>query len=178
MFRTFILGIAFTCISANALVQKSTTVRPNARFMRADGNLFEGLDLKRKNYRFHNQDFSHCRASMTRVQETLHYNCKLGLPNKASLVKRFKMITPSILTVQYAGNYRRVMIVVDEEARTVTYSTEFDSAGVNLEDAKLNDDFYTIYAQAAFEVVKLAMKQGLRFETLESRDPRLASLRQ
>lgn len=175
MARLMMILVGLMNVSAVAATQKATTLKPRAFFQKTDSGLFESLDLKKKTIKFGKSDFEKCQNKMIRIKDTLHFSCKLELPQKSKIARRHNMITPTLMIIPFAGADRRVIVTVADDASTVTYSTEFDIVGFDLEVAKFNDDFYRIYSKTAHNILTEAMSRTLQLETLESRDTKLAN---
>jgi hypothetical protein len=173
--RLFVLLSFISGLQAQAMVSQVSLLKPRAFFLEGDNKLFEPLDLKRKTMTFGKVDFDDCKRKMVRQKDTLHYTCTIDLPLRAKISKRHNQITPVILTIQNAGSERRVIVQVASDAGQVTYSTEFDATGFDLDVAKFNDDFYRVYGQTALNVISEAMKATLQIEVLESRDKKVAN---
>lgn len=149
---------------------QSQMMKPRAYFIESDNNLLEALDLKAKTLTFSKQHTDQCGLNMVRRAQTLTYSCTLPIPSNAKISRLQNLVTPQRLESAFGGSKKQVSTQVSSEARQITFSTTFDTAGIDFEVSKFNDDFYNVYAKAAQLIIADVMiKQPVRLEVLESR---------
>lgn len=170
-----VLSLGLFTQASQAVIEKTESVKKNAFFKaNEDNGLYEPLNLKRKTFVFKKADIDACGQKMIRVKDTLHYTCTMNLPNAFRSSKRENQITPVVMMIPYGGTDRRVFVTVNDDVSQVSYSTEFDMTGFDLEIAKFNDDFYRIYGKAAVNIIGDAMAKTLQVETVDSRERKTA----
>ncbi len=164
--------LTLICISSAvmALPVKSQMLKPRAFFQETDNNLFEPLDLKLKTLYFTKSDFEQCGQNLVRQAQTLSFACTLQIPVKARISKLQRVTEATKRELMFGDSRRTVSIHVDDQARSLTLMTVFDSAGIDFELQRFNDDFFPVYAKVAQLVISEALAQPIRFEVLESRD--------
>lgn len=166
----FVFGL-FGAFSAGAMPAKTQMMKPAAFFQEAEGGLLEPLDLKSKTLTFTAKDMERCGLKLMRESSTMNYSCELPIRVEARTSKLQNQVTPRRLEVDFGGTRRQVFVSVAEDARSVTFSTGFDAAGLDFELSKFNDDFFKVFNKVAHLVIgEAARKQPLRIEVLESRD--------
>lgn len=156
--------------TVSAMPVKSEMLQPRAYFQEADNNLLEALDLKAKTLTFTKTDLDQCGQSLVRQAQTLNFACTLSIPSKARLLKLQRVINSPVREIQFGGTRREVKIFVADDARSITLSTAFDTAGIDFEVHKFNDDFFPVFAKVAHLVIMEALAQPVRLEVLENRD--------
>jgi hypothetical protein len=156
-------------LSSHASI-KIQMMKPRAYFIEGNQGLLEALDLKTKTVRFDKKDIDQCGANLVRRAQTLTYSCTLPIPTNAGISRLQNLVTPSKRTVNFGSAKRDVITQVSSEARQITFTTGFDTTGIDFEVSKFNDDFFAVYAKAAQSMIAETMtKQPVRLEILENR---------
>jgi hypothetical protein len=156
-------------LTAVAMPIRSEMLKPRAYFMEADNGLLEALDLKVKTLNFSKADFELCGRSLVRQSQTLSFSCTLPIPVKARISKLQRLVSSSVREIQFGNTRREVKILVSDDARFLTLSTAFDTAGIDFELHKFNDDFFPVFAKVGHLVISEALIQPVRFEVFENR---------
>jgi hypothetical protein len=166
-----ILGLlSFSSVYGASAPIKVQMMKPRAYFIEGNQGLLEALDLKAKTITFDKKDIDQCGASLVRQAQTLTYSCTLTIPTTAGISKLQNLVTPSKRSVSFGASKRDVITQVSSEGRRITFTTGFDTTGIDFEVSKFNDDFYSVYAKAAQTMIAEAMtKQPVRIEILENR---------
>jgi hypothetical protein len=166
---------AVTSLSVSALAPArrslpilSQMLKPRAYFVEGENGLYEALDLKAKSLTTRIV-ISDCGDNLERKARTLDYSCKIQIPSKAKISRLQNLVTTDNYEVTLGGLKKEVTISVASDARTITYSTKFDSTGIDFDVMKFNDDFFASNAKLAHIVLAEAMKQPVRIEVLESK---------
>lgn len=164
---------ASTAVGASTPGKKSLPVAskmltPRAFFVEGENGLYESLDLKAKTLSTR-LVISECGETLERKAKTLSYSCTIQIPGKAKISRLKNMMTTDNYEVTLSGLKKEVTISVGADARTITYSTKFDSTGIDFDVMKFNDDFFASNAKLAHIVLAEAMKQPVRIEVLESK---------
>lgn len=160
-------------LSADAMPVRTRLMKANAATSQT--NMGEGkgfmnlfLDLKSKSLEV-KKDIEMCGNQMSREARTLNYSCTLKIPTQAKTSRLQNLITPKMFEVIFGGLKKKVQVMVSSDAREITYSTNFDSTGIDFDVLKFNDDFFVGNAKLAHLILAEAMKQPVRIEVLESR---------
>ncbi|MGE0528429.1 MAG: hypothetical protein AB7G93_02940 [Bdellovibrionales bacterium] len=168
------LGLAVGAASAMPIKVKRLKLR--AGYQSAENGVLIPLDLKLKTLRFTKKDINEvCGSNMARQGQTLTYSCTFPIKSSKPYSKLQNLITPSSYDVAFGGAKLKVLVNVDVEkesrmVRAVTFTTAFDSTGVDFEVSKFNDDFYPVYAKVAHLVIsEVLAKNPVQIEVLESR---------
>jgi hypothetical protein len=167
----FTLSLLLVAGAAYAMPVKTQMIKARAFYQEAEGGLLEALDLKAKTIRFTKAELEECGAKLMRKGKSLLYSCTLDLPVGANISRLRNVLSERTLLVSLGKNStRKVFVQVSADAREVTFSTSFDATGLDFEVTKFNNDFYSVYAQSAKNVIGEAMlKNPLYLEVLESR---------
>lgn len=156
--------------SATAMPVKSRLIKPRAFFQETDPSLLRPLDLMDKTATFRNKEVTECGSKLVRQALTLSYSCTFEIPSKAKISKLHGLLSSEKLEVFFGGSRRIVKVKLSEDARKVTFSTAFDSTGVDFELSKFNDDFFSVYDKVAQLVIGDAIKNyPVKFQVLEGR---------
>jgi hypothetical protein len=167
----FAVGLLIGALAgkAFAMPMKTQVVRPRAFLQPAGGGLMEALDLKAKTLYFTKKEFDQCGAKLVRKARTMTYSCTLPIASRSKISKLHNVLTPKSIEIPFGGTQREVQVEVADDARSVTFTTGFDSTGVDFEMSKFNDDFFKVYDQVAVLVISDALKKNVKIEVLESR---------
>ncbi len=172
--RNFILSTSLLLLAASgdayAIPVKTEMMKPRAYFVESNNGLLEALDLKAKTLTFSKKDKEQCGLNLVRRGHTLSYSCTLDIPTEAKISKLQNQVTSKSTDVAFGGSKREVTTAISPDGRSITFSTSFDSTGIDFEVNKFNDDFFVVYNKVAQIVISDAMtKQPVRIEILETR---------
>lgn len=104
-----------------------------------------------------------------REEDSLSYSCTLELPYRSTNVQLREQLSPQSVNVKSGTSRKNVQIECSEDGRFVTFSTEFDSQGLDFELAEFNEDFFKVYDKSALSLISEAMKRTpLRLQVLEN----------
>lgn len=167
----FIVGLFIGALAgkAFAMPMKTEIVRPRAFLQPAKNGLMEALDLKAKTLYFTKREVEQCGTKLVRQARTMTYSCTLPIASGSKISKLHNVLTPKLIEIPFGGTQRDVQIEVSEDARSVSFTTGFDSTGIDFEMSKFNDDFFKVYDQVAVLVISDALKKSVKIEVLESR---------
>ncbi|MCB0362835.1 MAG: hypothetical protein KDD35_08935 [Bdellovibrionales bacterium] len=164
------IGFSLIPLEAHAVKLNYKTIKRKAYFSpNESGELFTSLDLRNKRYRFTPTDSQICDNILVRQEDSLSYSCTLELPRRSSIAKLREQLSPSLHKVKFGKLEKEVTIKASEDARYVTFTTEFDSTGLDFETASFNDEFFKVYEKSAQSVIAEAMRSlPLRLQVLEN----------
>lgn len=167
----FFIGLFLGALAGKAwaMPMKVEVVRPRAFLQPAEGGLMEALDLKSKTLYFTKKESDQCGAKLVRKARTMTYACTLPIASQSKVSKLHNVVTAKSIEVPFGGSLREVQVEVADDARNVTFTTSFDSTGIDFEVSKFNDDFFKVYNQVAQLVISDALKKSVKIEVLESR---------
>ncbi|MBK7842121.1 MAG: hypothetical protein IPJ71_00280 [Bdellovibrionales bacterium] len=153
-----------------AVKVKTTNLKKKAFFSAQEGeNLYTPLDLKLKRFRFTPTDYKICGKVLVREEDSLSYSCTLELPYRSTNVQLREQLSPQSVNVKSGNSRKNVQIDVSEDGRFVTFTTDFDSQGLDFELAEFNEDFFKVYEKSALSLISEAMKRTpLRLQVLEN----------
>ena len=79
-----------------------------------------------------------------------------------------KQLSPSKVRVRYGQLIREVQVNVSKNAKFVSFSTEFDKTGLELDLYEFNSDFFSIYDKTAMVILgKVIRNSNLHLQVLE-----------
>jgi len=127
------------------------------------------LDLKKRHVIFQAQDFDKCGQTMLRTKNTLQFECKMTLPTNSVYNKLRTQISATTLNVRFGGSEKAIAVSMSPSANEVTFSTKFDSSGIDFEMVNFNDEILRVYSKVAQLVFAQAMQQNpLVYEVYET----------
>lgn len=133
------------------------------------GEFYTPLDLRNKRYTFTPTDNKICGKVLVRENESLNYSCTLELPRRSSTSHLKAQLTERLLKVKFGKSTKEVEVHVSDDAKYVTFSTQFDASSVDFELAEFNDEFFKVYDRSAQLVIAEAMRKSpLRIQVLEN----------
>ena len=146
-------------------------VQPKAFFVKSEHGLYEALDKVQKTVSFTPTDFEKCAQSMMRQQNSLFYYCTLEIPSTGAMTRLQEQLSAKQAVVRFGGTDKKVRIQVSNNARRVTFSTQFDDTGVDFEVTNFNNEFFKVYSKVAQLVIAEAMdREPLKIQVLEAKD--------
>lgn len=171
---TTLMLLIFGTSAVHALKLEVKTLQKQAYFTPTQNGLYQPLDLKETRVEFNSLNNEECGRRLIRKQNTLHFTCTLDLPPSPQKTRLFRQVSPATQSIQVSGGKQKVNITVSSTGQSVSFTTEFDTTGIDFGLISFNEEFFRVYAKMAQLIILEAMKQPLAFQILEQQPTQLA----